>query len=262
MLLIMTVKADHSTAEVIEWLLHSNTEFVRLNGDVPISNMCIEVYENGSINMSLFGADNSYYLFDKISKFWYRRGDLTTFKPALMSNKRQALRILEEEWQVLKKFIFFLLEERPHLGSLAKEENHNKLIDLVKAASAGLCIPQTLVTSKKESLQGFSNSITKAIKDIFLIHKINRIWAVETKQVEPNNLQILSNRVFPTLLQTEIMKSYELRVFFIAGEFYSMAIFSQSNTQTKVDFRNYDRNVTNHQKCTTNLHQKCTTDKS
>jgi len=65
----MTVKADHSTAEVIEWLLHSNTEFVRLNGDVPISNMCIEVYENGSINMSLFGADNSYYLFDKIQNF-------------------------------------------------------------------------------------------------------------------------------------------------------------------------------------------------
>lgn len=32
----------------------------------------------------------------------------------------------------------------------------------------------------------------------------------------------------------------ELRVFYVLGEFYSMAIFSQENENTSIDFRNYD----------------------
>lgn len=36
-----------------------------------------------------------------------------------------------------------------------------------------------------------------------------------------------------------VKKSFEIRSFYLHGEFYSMAIFSQRNKQTSVDFRKY-----------------------
>ena len=35
-------------------------------------------------------------------------------------------------------------------------------------------------------------------------------------------------------------KAFELRIFYLRGKFYSTAIFSQNDEQTKVDFRNYN----------------------
>ncbi len=46
--------------------------------------------------------------------------------------------------------------------------------------------------------------------------------------------------IFPTLVQEKIEKLFEIRSFFLKGEFYSMAIFSQTSSQTQLDFRNYD----------------------
>jgi len=51
--------------------------------------------------------------------------------------------------------------------------------------------------------------------------------------------------IFPSLFQRSINKKYELRIFYLDSDFYSMAIFSQSNIKTKTDFRNYDENKPN-----------------
>jgi glutathione synthase/RimK-type ligase-like ATP-grasp enzyme len=42
------------------------------------------------------------------------------------------------------------------------------------------------------------------------------------------------------LVQNYIEKKYELRIFFLGGQFYSVAIFSQQDEKTKLDFRNYN----------------------
>lgn len=39
-----------------------------------------------------------------------------------------------------------------------------------------------------------------------------------------------------------VEKKYEIRSFFIDNKFYSMAIFSQTDEQTKIDFRKYSNN--------------------
>ena len=46
--------------------------------------------------------------------------------------------------------------------------------------------------------------------------------------------------IFPTKLQSKIDKKFELRIFYIDDVFFSMAIFSQSDNKTTVDFRNYN----------------------
>jgi len=248
MLLIMTNRTDHSTSEVIEWLLFYKANFRRLNGDEPLQTINIEIAAGGKSDIFFENINNVPYSVGEFCKFWYRRGDISTFRPIVRSNKKQALRMLNDEWEVVKDFILFNLEGKPHLGSLNKEKNNNKLINLLKAASAGLFIPATIVTTEKENLRNFDHlhcSITKAIKNLFLLNVKNRTWAVGTEKVREINFHGLQNRISPTLLQKEIKKSYELRVFFLGGDFYPMAIFSQSNDQTKVDFRNYDRQKPN-----------------
>lgn len=42
------------------------------------------------------------------------------------------------------------------------------------------------------------------------------------------------------MIQEKIDKAYELRIFYLCGEIFGMAIFSQSIDQTRVDFRKYN----------------------
>jgi glutathione synthase/RimK-type ligase-like ATP-grasp enzyme len=43
----------------------------------------------------------------------------------------------------------------------------------------------------------------------------------------------------PSLIQRKIDKKYEIRVFYLMGNMYSMAIMSQNKNETEIDFRNY-----------------------
>nr|BFF38227.1 hypothetical protein BACY1_00320 [Tenacibaculum mesophilum] len=45
---------------------------------------------------------------------------------------------------------------------------------------------------------------------------------------------------FPSLVMEKIEKDLEIRTFYLDGNFYSMAIFSQSSKQTMVDFRKHN----------------------
>ena len=48
------------------------------------------------------------------------------------------------------------------------------------------------------------------------------------------------NLVSPIFVQEYIEKQFEIRVFFFNEMLFSMAIFSQNDMKTKVDFRNYN----------------------
>ena len=50
----------------------------------------------------------------------------------------------------------------------------------------------------------------------------------------------LPETFYLTLFQEELEKEYELRIFCLDGDVYGMAIFSQLDQKTKVDFRNYN----------------------
>lgn len=42
------------------------------------------------------------------------------------------------------------------------------------------------------------------------------------------------------MVQEKLEKKYELRIFYLNGKMYPMAIFSQKDNQTQLDFRNYN----------------------
>lgn len=61
-----------------------------------------------------------------------------------------------------------------------------------------------------------------------------------TTEITENDIGNLPEYFFPSMIQEEILKDFEIRVFYILGKVYSMAIMSQDNPQTMVDFRKYD----------------------
>jgi ATP-GRASP peptide maturase of grasp-with-spasm system len=88
------------------------------------------------------------------------------------------------------------------------------------------------------------NFLTKSLSypNLIIDYKHNRIQFYSTS-ILINNEKLNEKhpeKFFPSLFQEYVEKKYEIRTFYLKGVFKSMAIFSQQNEKTKIDFRNYD----------------------
>lgn len=121
----------------------------------------------------------------------------------------------------------------------------NKLFALKIATEVGLQIPNSIIINRKKDYCDFLeengfNCITKPIQSITTIYDTDSglISKMLTARVSIDD--DLEQAFFPSFIQQEIEKEYELRVFYICGQIHTVAIFSQLNPLTRTDFRNYD----------------------
>lgn len=162
--------------------------------------------------------------------------------------KSQFLSYLKREEDPVNKAIEKIaidINSDDYLGGYYEEEQHNKLYDLHLAKRFGLTIPDTLVTTNKNDLLTFKKQhlriITKAIKHRFFYRCFNEYYNCKgTFFVEENDIQTLNKNFFISVFQSYVKKKIEIRIFFFKNNYYPMAIFSQNDEQTKVDFRNYN----------------------
>lgn len=242
MILVVSQNSDLSTDKVMEWFTYYGVkEIVRVN-------------EDDYLNISKFTINNEQSIYELIVKnkcidlrdvcfFWYRRGNIhkrVQLDKEVHENGIQLKQFLDSEWLICKDFIFNRLNEIKSLGNCDKL-NVNKLENLLLARECGLKIPSTILSDYNSILNWFSRkkpSITKPISETFNIMDSNRYVDLSTKKIESNvNKQ---KEIFTSLLQAEIKKWIELRVFINYDEIYAAAIFSQRNQKTKLDYRNYD----------------------
>lgn len=120
----------------------------------------------------------------------------------------------------------------------------NKLHVLRVAAQAGLEVPETLVTNRRATLEAFVREqgpvICKPVGEAGNFQVNGTGYVMLTAEVTPEVLATLPERFFPSLFQPRVEKRYELRVFYLAGRCWPMAMFSQNDEQTRADFRNYN----------------------
>ena len=86
------------------------------------------------------------------------------------------------------------------------------------AGSVGILIPQTLITGNKERIiksVSLDRYITKAIWNMFNIIDNGQNRTIGTKRVSKSNTKCLQPIFASTLIQKEIPKAFELRIFFI-----------------------------------------------
>lgn len=176
--------------------------------------------------------------------FWYRRG--------IIQKEINVAHFFQREWNTVQSFLHFSLEKNAQfcLGSYASEMNNNKLTNLRIASNNGLDTPQYDIITSKEALLKFKNKFDKIVVkpawnlSSFIQNGVNYNTKNTVLSVSTEFTNI-SASFLPSFVQEYIDKKYELRVFFLRGKFYSMAIFSQLDEQTKLDYRNYNRKKPN-----------------
>ena len=172
---------------------------------------------------------------------WFRKfGFLKTYED-YFGNKNDLVKYLYSEFAVLRTIILDLLNDKEWLFN--KNNMPSKLKVLEVANQCELNIPETIITSTKKELKIFFDSsqnaiISKSLGEGKNLEFEGEIFPFFTQKIE--SIDTVEDKFSPSFFQKYIDKEYELRIFYIDGEFYSMVIFSQNNPKTVNDFRNYD----------------------
>lgn len=223
MILILGEKNNVSTAKVIGYLKRKN--FLRVNDKFPIK----KNYLSGDSNFDLE------YSFSSFSKIWYYRSIL---EPSV--NKIQD-DITVNEYKLFIEYILYDLK-RKIIGSFYQFFFQNTLIQLIEAEKVGLKIPKTVVNT---SFPDFGNS--KVVNKIIGTTKsfATKDYIYSTTGTQFINKEEYIENGHLNFFQEYIEKEFEIRIFYFLGKFFSMAIFSQKDDMTSIDFRNYNRKKPN-----------------
>src|SRR5690554_4477191 len=231
MIYIISETADVSTEKVLEWLDYFEVDYKRINVDTDYCKLTLEIGNE---------KDN---LVEDSNFFWIRRG----YFPFIENSLKQSI-----YYPYLKNEYFSVIGvienfSSKTIGSYFKEHLNNKLENLVFAKKVGLLIPNTIVTNKKKDLIRFVDKYKKYITKS--ISKPPNIYTKESVIVGGGTSVLKIEKTPPSfsmsLIQEYIEKKFEIRTFFIEDNFYSMAIFSQNDDKTKIDYRNYNDEIPN-----------------
>lgn len=254
MILIISNKSDSSTNQVIDWLNYYGKEVLRINGEDFFENLySYHAYlDNTHVDLYSQTKFSSKMDMSKVEAIWFRRDSFihfhNNFKEQFknLSNTQFAEKlraVLFQEFLYGKEASYNIAISNVN-NVLGNYKNHtpNKIEVLNEAKKLGLRIPKTIITNNKDELSKFykicnSQVITKPIKDVVTFNLEGNSFFQYTTKLEKKFFEKIQSHFFPTLFQELITKKYEIRTFFLRGTCYSMAIFSQLDRSTKIDFR-------------------------
>jgi len=271
MILIFSQNFEPSTDKVIEWLKFYNKPYIRLNFNTDsVKEICLELLDSivslqeGEIPRIHIDKVIHKFVIDfssgisvdlkTITSVWYRRGGMADYDSssvsldAFKSNffAQETRKYMRAEYDEIVRYIYFYLFDNPRIKSLGHpgRTSSSKPQYLTIANIFGLKIPDMYITSNKSNLRSLlskvNHSITKGISELFLLSKGTLRVTSYTNNLGIDDLDKITESFFPSLLQKKIFKMADIRSVYFQGEFYSMAIFSQGNSKTDTDFRNYD----------------------
>lgn len=230
MILIITHKQDYTVDFVVNKLNQKGIQYKRLNCEDLIN-------KNYSFN---FNNDFS-FSFDGVNNFqsvWFRR---TKF-PEINDLKQEEKHYILTEYDSLLKNIFATINanwlSEPKFVYIAE----NKALQLKIAKEIGFNIPQTIITNEKEKIRDFYN---KNNKDIIIkplahtrINYNNDVAFIFTNSVSQKLIDSIDDfDINPCIFQENIKKDYEIRVTVIDKKVFASSVYSQSNENTKNDWR-------------------------
>ncbi len=245
--IIFTQDYDHSSSLVMDWLDFYGASITRINGE----DLTSEEYQ---VHLELSDETTQTSLYKqgvdvfakKVNRLWVRR-DAFQKNPHCFDEDHKLQTEIERhfrnEARALKRSLFRMIDT-PTLGDYF-QMNVEKTDLLIRARNAGFSIPASLICSSKQSVLQFMKKqgqlITKPLAEsIHLQAKSESVLVSYTEAITEERVKELPETFFPSLFQEQIDKAYELRVFYLDGSCYSMAIFSQLDQQTSVDFRKYN----------------------
>lgn len=249
MILILSKSCNEiSTDRLIDYLEKYNANYIRING--------ADLLGSGSV---YFDVGNCIRVNDTIIPYkevnvvfnrrWYDPDEIKIQDLPFEYDTIDSYSVREE---VLREFLSlsqYFKSKFKHALWIPNHKSVNKLNVIERADSLGLRTPKSFICSKKTDLENIHQFhprlITKSIGDIFHLKSEDRLLSFFTTVLTADDIERMPEYFFPSLIQEELIKDYEIRTFYFFGELYSMAIYSQSDEKTLVDFRNYNHKKPN-----------------
>lgn len=247
---ITTHSSDPSVDIVMDWISYFGHFPQRYNVDEGNNNSVSFEFGNDLnrtvINETEIQTDDS-------QAIWLRKfrapESIDKIQKDEISNIQQAGSYLKREFFLGNYAMFDSWKDTPIYLGARMSNQPSKMEMLICAKSLNIDIPDTLVTNRKSALLQFMEKhpqvITKSISDstTFLKNNIesdSSYGSIFTELLTEELIGKIPKTFFLSLFQEALNKEFEIRTFFLDGKCYSMAIFSQSDKQTKVDFRMYN----------------------
>lgn len=251
MVLIFSSAYDEiSTEQVIDWLDYYCVPWYRINGEDLILNRLPTEDEGFLKNLRL----------DSIKAIWLRR--TIKFNKLLDDNlmdKNQPDIIKNHYSNEFFKFyeytyskIINTIGKKVYCLNKLADISINKMIVLMKAEEIGIKVPQSFIANNKEDLNsnllrlGIREFIFKPLSKVFYYATEHEYYIPYTVKMTKAILAEIPEKFIPSLVQEYIHKEFEIRTVYLEGLFFSMAIMSGSNQDTKDDFRNFQSSNPNY----------------
>lgn len=239
MIIVLTFDLyEQGTDPVVDWLLYYNADFIKvtiqdlISKDSPYN---IDVNE-GKI------YHNGIDLIDKINVVWYRRfeDDLKTDIPS-SKHSEQAEFELTNEIETLTEYLKFILKDKKWMP-YNQGMKWNKLQISYLANKYQIPTPKSLITNNKNGVIEFSNSLSsdlicKPINHSSYFIENDYTYSIYTTKVKQQDIIHLPNRFTTTLFQECINADFEIRVFYLDGDFYATAIIIEDKPEHVVDVK-------------------------
>jgi len=244
--------ANYSIDEVSDWIRSYGVSYQFLTGYSIYKNgnrmsIAIDPEMSSEPKVSIDSFDNNL-----VRSVWfrgfirYRRFTEPILKRLLSANDNisELKYRINLECSKINAAIFKSFEgayQLPQITSLKLD----KFRTLQMAASHGLCIPKSIIINNRKDLHKFYEEskysiITKSLYETVYFVDENELYTFKTAILDGATIEKLPEFFYPSLFQEYIPKQYEIRSFYLERTFYSMAIFSQNDEQTMVDFRRYN----------------------
>ena len=245
MFLIVTAKDDLTTDYLIRRLQQRNQPFFRFNTEDLLSgfevSLTIQAQSSEfTIADSVRGvAINS----EDISAAYFRKPRIPALYANAVSaeehfNRRELLETLRSIWRLIPETKWLNSPEALWLAS-------NKVKQLKIASEIGFRTPPTLISSHPQEIITFKNRhhnnvIAKAVKHGFL--ESDELSLIFTTPLDSEDLGSINVResVIPAIVQPRLDKQCDLRVTVVGDRVFPVAILSQENNETSVDWRTWD----------------------
>lgn len=255
MVLIISKEGDFATANVAKKLSQMGQEFLIIDATPGLFK-----FVKISPSEILFKKQSTGRVYNllEFSACWWRRTGLGIHQ--LTSDIPDRLQIdnydltrwikgagnyLTNEYHDLREYIFDTIYDvcPINIGN-PKRMDLNRLVMLREAQKIGLMTPDFFIVTNYNQIEALDFSgerfVVKAINNgIYDFHAPDAFYSY-TESHEKSEFRGKDTPLFPSLVMPCINKSFEIRSFYLDGKFYSMAIFSQRNEKTIVDFRKYD----------------------
>lgn len=253
MIVIFSRGDDISTRDVEKKLTNMSQDVVIIEPMAAMERFS-EISNDGIIFESSDGK--RYNLLDATACWWRRTGigmnNIVDEVPErLMAGEHDLSKLLRgprnhlnEEFKDLRDYIYDTMYKKcpRHIGN-PRCMGLNRIYTLDLAKEVGMKIPDYAIITNYNQLEKLENIsdrfVSKAISNGIYDFLGHDAFYSYTEARDKSDFANKDVKLFPSLVMSLVEKSFEVRSFYLNGAFYSMAIFSQRNKQTAVDFRKY-----------------------